>query len=86
MMKSKLVGFRSFISKKGTKCNVASVITDYSPAEIAKGCMGADAQTIFLTDEIAAKITANSIGKEVELIYSITNGRAYLEDLNIVGK
>lgn len=86
MAKSKLVGFKSFTSKKGTPCNLASIITDYTPAEIARGCLGAECQTVFLSDATAGKITAESIGKEVDLIYSIRGGRAYLEDLNIVGK
>lgn len=86
MAKSVLVGFKSFLSKKGTQCNMASVITDYTPAEVAKGCIGSECQTVFLSDATAAKITAESIGKEVELIYTIRSGRAYLEDLNIVGK
>lgn len=86
MAKSKLVGFKSFTSKKGTPCNLASIITDYTPAEIARGCLGAECQTVFLSDDTAKKITAESIGKEVELIYSIRGGRAYLEDVNIVSK
>lgn len=86
MAKSKLVGFKSFQSKKGTQCNMASIITDYTPAEVSRGCIGAECQTVFLSDATAAKITADSIGKEVDLIYSIRGGRAYLEDLNIVGK
>lgn len=86
MAKSVLVGFKSFQSKKGSQCNMASVLTDYTPAEIAKGAIGSESQTVFLTDATAAKITKDSIGKEVELIYTIRGGRAYLEDLNIVGK
>lgn len=86
MAKSVLVGFKSFMSKKGTQCNMASVLTDYTPAEIAKGCIGAEGQTIFLPDATAAKITPDSIGKEVDLIYSIRGGRAYLEDMIFVGK
>lgn len=86
MAKSILVGFKSFKSKKGADCNMASIITDYTPAEISRGCIGAECQTVFLSDATAAKITADSIGKQVDLIYSIRGGRAYLEDLNIVGK
>ena len=86
MEKSKLVGFKSFQNKKGIQCNMASIITDYTPAEISKGCIGAECQTVFLSDATAKKITADSIGKEVDLKYSIRGGRAYLEDLDIVGK
>lgn len=42
MAKSKLVGFKSFKSKKGAQCNMASIITDYTPAEISRGCIGAE--------------------------------------------
>jgi len=86
MAKSKLVGFKSFTSKAGKQCNMASVVTDYTPAEIARGCVGAESQTIFLPDATAEKITSESIGKEVELIYSIRGGRAFLEDMVFVGK
>ena len=86
MAKSVLVGFKCFLSKKGSPCNMASVVTDYTPAEISRGAIGAESQTVFLSDATAAKITADSIGKEVELIYTIRGGPAYLEDLNFVGK
>lgn len=86
MAKSVLVGFKSFTSKKGQLCNLASVITDYTPAEVSRGCMGAECQTVFLSDDTAKKITPEVIGKQVELIYSIRGGRAYLEDLAFVGK
>lgn len=86
MAKSVLVGFRSFTSKKGTPCNMAYVVTEFTPAEIARGAIGSNCQSVFLSDETAAKITPQCIGKEVELIYSISGGRAYLEDINLVGK
>lgn len=86
MAKSVLVGFKSFTSKAGKPCNMASVVTDYTPAENARGCIGGECQTIFLSDVTAAKITAESIGKQVDLIYSIRGGRAYLEDMVFVGK
>ncbi len=86
MAKSVLVGFKSFTSKAGRQCNMASVVTDYTPAENARGCIGGEAQSVFLPDATAAKITPDSIGKQVDLIYSIRGGRAYLEDMTFVGK
>lgn len=86
MAKSVLVGFKSFKSKAGNMCNMASVITEYTPSENARGCIGSEAQSIFLPDATAEKVTADSIGKQVDLIYSIRGGRAYLEDMVFVGK
>lgn len=87
MRQSTLVGYKEFKSKKGTDCHVVILNTPFSPAENSRGSYGMDAQQVFLTDEIAKKITPECIGKQVELTYSIgAGGRAYLEDMNVVGK
>ena len=87
MRASTIVGYKSFKSKKGTNCNVLILLTDFSPAENARGSYGKAAQEIFMNDNIAKKITPEHIGKQCELVYSIgAGGRAYLEDVNIVGK
>lgn len=87
MKASTIVGYKKFTSKKGTDCNVLILLTDFSPAENARGNYGKAATEVFLNDDIAEKITPEHIGKQCELTYSIgSGGRAYLEDVTIVGK
>ena len=87
MRASTIVGYKKFKSKKGTDCNVLVLTTDFTPAENARGSFGKGVQEVFLTDELAEKITPESIGKQCELSYSIgAGGRAYLDDVTIVGK
>lgn len=87
MMTSTVVGYKQFKSKKGQDCNVLVLTTDFTPAENARGSYGKGVQEVFLTDEIAQKITPQCIGKEVNLSYTIgAGGRAYLDDVTIVGK
>lgn len=86
-MTSTVVGYKQFKSKKGTDCNVLILTTDFTPAENARGSYGKGVQEVFLNDDIAAKITPESIGKQVKLEYTFgAGGRPYLEDVNIVGK
>lgn len=87
MMTSTVVGYRKFKSKKGVDCNVLVLTTPFTPAENARGSHGMGAQEVFLTDDIAARITPDCIGKQVQTTYSIgVGGRAYLDDVQIVGK
>lgn len=86
-MTSTVVGYKQFKSKKGMDCNVLVLTTDFTPAENARGSCGKGVQEVFLTDEIAKKITPDSIGKEVQLSYTIgAGGKAYLDDVTVVGK
>lgn len=86
-MTSTVVGYKQFKSKKGMDCNVLVLTTDFTPAENARGNYGKGVQEVFLTDEIAQKITPDSIGKQVQLNYTIgAGGRPYLEDVTVVGK
>ncbi len=80
-MKSTLVGFRRFTSKKGTPCCVANIVTEFSPADVSRGSCGSDCQSVFLPDNLLDYLTEKDIGKSVELFYSINAGRAYLQNL-----
>lgn len=87
MVASTVVGYKQFKSKKGMDCNVLVLVTPFTPAENGRGSYGSGVQEVFLSDDIAEKITPQCIGKQVELSYTISNGgRAYLDDVTIVGK
>lgn len=87
-MVSTVVGYKQFMSKKlGKQCNVMVLLTDFTPAENARGNYGQGAQEIFLNDDIAQRIKPDCIGKQVNLIYSLgAGGRPVLDDVTIVGK
>ncbi|MCM1185003.1 MAG: hypothetical protein NC251_13455 [Lachnoclostridium sp.] len=83
-MQGKLVGFKRFKSKKGNDLCLANIETPFSPSDIARGCVGSDVQGVFVPDDQYDLLTEKDIGKTVELVYSINNGRAYLEELRML--
>lgn len=86
-MLSTVVGYKQFKSKKGTDCNFLILLKTFTPAENARGNYGQGVQEVFLNDDIAQRITPDCIGKQVKLDYTFgADGRAYLDDVTIVGK
>lgn len=66
-----LVGYKRFKSKQGKDYCVANVISDYSPAEISRGCTGKKVQEIFIPDEQYGYLNNEHIGHELKLTYGL---------------
>lgn len=85
-MKGTLVGFKKFVSKKGQSMCVANIVRPYNPAENSRGSVGSEVQEVFMPQDQLDYLINADIGKEVELNYSIVGGRAFLENLTVIGR
>lgn len=83
-MDGTLVGFKRFISKKGSECCVANIVTQYTPAENERGSVGSGVSEVFLPNNQLDMLTPGDVGKKVRLYYSIVAGRAYLDSLEVM--
>lgn len=72
-MEINLIGKQSFVSKKGTQCNIIHFLTVRDNVE------GFAAETAFVEDSIFNKARVNGKYKVVYGCYN--NGRAYIADL-----
>lgn len=79
-MNGTLVGFKRFKSKAGKDLCVANVVTPYNQRDLEKGYSGSDAQQIFLPEHQVNMLTDKDVGKTVQLLYEVSNGRAYLTE------
>lgn len=80
-MVGKIVGYREFDSKKGNTCRLLTLMTPYSDREKEKGAVGNRTDDIFLPDACKLKITEASIGQDAVVEYSVSGGRAYVENV-----
>lgn len=86
-MTAKLVGFKRFTAKKnGQSMCVANIVRPYNPAENSRGSLGSEVKEVFMPQDQIDYLVAEDIGKDVELSYSIYGGRAYLDNLTVVGR
>ncbi len=79
-MEARLVGFKRFESKKGETYCVANVVYPYTEAEKARGNYGENVEAVFLPSHVVNLLTEKDIGKKVDLSYTISQGKAYLDD------
>ena len=84
MDKGRLIGYRKFTSKKNVEYCVASVEMACSQRDVANGYVGSKVDEVFLPE--VDLLTPNDIGKEVEIVYSISGGRAYVDDFRVLKK
>lgn len=80
-MVGKIVGYREFDSKRGNTCRLLTVISPYNDRDKEKGAVGNRTEEIFLPDACKLKITEASIGQDVVVEYSVSGGRAYVENV-----
>lgn len=80
----KLVGYRTFTSKKGNPCCIANIVSDFTSSDNDRGSYGSDVQSVFLPDSQVGNLSPKDIGKEVKLSYNIVNGRAFLNDFTVL--
>ena len=65
----RLIGFRKFVSKKGTNCCVVNLLCDFSSFDVQHGACGEKVEEVFLPEECHSLIDARVIGSECDLIY-----------------
>ena len=81
---SKLVGFRRFSSKKnGKDYGVAEVVSPFSQRELSNGCCGQKTEQIFMPEEQYNLLKESDLGKEIQLDYELSGGRAYLVNVTV---
>lgn len=68
-MSSLLIGYRKFVSKKGTSCCIVSFINDYTAFDCSHGAVGQKVDEVFLPETCHGLIQPNSIGRFYELEY-----------------
>lgn len=83
-MNGKLVGYKRFKSKQGRDLCVANVLIPFNPAENSRGSIGSDVKSVFLPDHQIDLLTEKDVGKAVELNYTISGTRAYLDNLVVL--
>lgn len=83
MDKKKVLGFRRFVSKKGTPCLVMNVSFPYADRQIENGACGETVEDLFIPKEYHDKVTPAIIGKYVIFTYDISGGRAFLTGFEV---
>ncbi len=79
-MVAKLLGYRCGKSKAGNAYMMAFVSSEFSAREIADGALGEKAETVFIPVASQGKVTPQDVGHDIDLIYEISGGKAYLTD------
>lgn len=80
-MVGKIIGYREFESKKGNTCRLLTLMSPYSDRDKEKGAVGHRVEDIFLPDACKLKITEASVGQDAVVEYSVSGGRAYVENV-----
>lgn len=82
----KLIGYRRFTSKKNVEFCVASIMVPCSQRDIVNGYTGNRVDEVFMPNGMVDLLTPQDIGKEVEIMYSVSGGRAYVDDFRVLKK
>lgn len=80
----RLVGYKRFTSKKGKEYCVANVISTYSQRDIDRGCVGEKTEEIFLPENCFNLLKPEDVGRELDMSYDYSGGRAYLVDVAVI--
>ena len=86
MNRGQLIGYHRFTSRKNQKFCVAYVMVPFSQREIENDYVGSKVDELFLPDDMYDLLVPADIGKDVEIEYSISGGRAYVDDFRVVKK
>lgn len=79
----KLVGYRKGTSKKGSAYCMMNVLTDSSEIDRSNGQIGQKTEEIFLPSSLVDMLKPSDIGHEVICDYSVSGGRAFLDNVTI---
>lgn len=78
METKKILGYRKFNSKAGKALCIVTASSPYTDREIEHGACGVKVEELWLPEECHAMINPQVVGKNIELSYSVSNGRAYI--------
>lgn len=79
----KILGYRSFNSKKGVPCCILTLGCPYSDRDIQNGSCGTKVEEIWLPENCHNIVNPQIIGKMAVIDYYVMNGRAYVENVTI---
>lgn len=79
----KLVGYRRGTSKKGSAYCLMNILTDSSDVDRSNGQIGQKTEEIFLPSNLVDMLKPSDIGHEVICDYSVSGGRAFLDNVTI---
>ena len=80
----KLIGYRKFTSKAGKQCCVATVSFELTEREKAEGLVGVRVDNnMFMPAHQVDLLRPADIGHELALDYSVSNGRAFLDNVAV---
>lgn len=81
---TKLLGYQKGVSKKsGNAYCMIYVVSDFSDNEKSNGAQGSKVESLFLPSDQVDILKPVDIGKEVILGYSISGGRAFLNNVTV---
>lgn len=76
-----LAGYKRFKSKKNGKDYCVAIVLNPFPMNAANtNNVGADAESLFLPEELYNYLQVSDIGKPVRTSYDVVGGRAYLRE------
>lgn len=84
---TKLLGYKRFhsVNKNKDFCS-AMVVHDPTQRDKVAGLVGQKCESLFVPEELYDYLRPDDIGKEVILDYDISDGRARLVGLSVVGR
>lgn len=80
---SKLLGYKKGMSKKNTPYCMMHIVSDFNPREKSEGAVGQKTEDIFLPTELVDLLKPSDIGHEVILDYTVSGGRAFLNNVTV---
>lgn len=81
---TKLLGYQKGVSKKsGNPYCMIYVVSDFADNEKANGAQGSKVESMFMPTEQIDSLKPVDIGKEIILGYSISGGRAFLNNVTV---
>lgn len=79
-MVAKLLGYKPGVSKSNRPYMMAFVSSPYNPRECSEGAVGEKVETVFIPEGAQSKIMPPDVGHEIDLVFEISGGKAYLQD------
>lgn len=76
-----LLGVKKFTSKDGRNFCILETSAPFSDREAQYGSRGSRVQEVFLPDHLHGKADSLTVGGQIAFDYSVTGGRAYVDDV-----
>ena len=81
MIKAKMVGYDKFTAKSGNVCVRISLVYPLERREKSIETKGMTAETLFVPDYVASKVSAADLDKEITVVTSYYNNKNNLVDI-----